>query len=63
MQWPGWQRDVAALAPEEAFAFYPPLFTQPGMTLTARERRALPLIEVVTLGWKTAASLARPGER
>lgn len=63
MQWPGWQRDVAALAPDHALAFYPPLFTQPGMALTARERRALPLIEVVTLAWKTAASLSPPVER
>lgn len=52
MRWPSWQADVAALAPDQAFHFHPPLFTEPGLRVEARSRRAVALAEVMTLGWQ-----------
>jgi hypothetical protein len=52
MRWPSWQADVAALSPDRAFHFHPPLYTEPSLHVGARSRRAVPLVEVLTLGWQ-----------
>ncbi|WP_312688460.1 DUF2625 domain-containing protein [Kosakonia sp.] len=45
VRWPGWQDDVAALAGDKVFSFYPFLWTEPQMTAGQRSRTAVPVDE------------------
>lgn len=46
LRWPGWEREVAALRPDQGLALYPPPFTVEGKDLSAVSRRAVPLGEL-----------------
>jgi len=48
LRWPGWERDVAGLAPDRGFSVYPPLISQ-GPPIGERTRRAVPMTEL--WGW------------
>jgi hypothetical protein len=47
-RWPGWEQEVAALAPAQGISVYPFLWAA-GAPVVARSRRAVPLAELWTL--------------
>ena len=57
MRWPGWEKSVAALAPDRAFNFYPPLWTEEGLDISERDRRDVPVEELFELQRKFAEAL------
>lgn len=46
LRWPGWEEEVAALAPDQALSFYPPPFTEEGRPLERASRRPVPVREM-----------------
>ena len=54
LRWPGWEAEVEALGPDEAFSVYPPLGFQPSpdtkTSIGERSRRAVPARELWGLG-------------
>ncbi len=56
MRWPGWEQEVAALAPARGISIYPFLWTA-GQPIAARSRRAVPLAELWTLQREMAQQL------
>lgn len=48
MRWPGWEQEVAGLAPAYGISIYPFLWTA-GLPVATRSRRAVPLAELWTL--------------
>lgn len=44
VRWPTWHADAAALAGDQAYSFYPPLFT--AGDIGTRDRRAVPIAEL-----------------
>lgn len=57
MRWPGWEKDVAALAPDRAFNFHPPLWTEEGKDAASRDRRDVPVKELFDLQQAFAETL------
>lgn len=58
LRWPGWERDVAALALGQGLSAYPPLFTAEGQDGAAVSRRAVPFAELLAFYDDAAAQLA-----
>jgi hypothetical protein len=46
LRWPGWEAEVAALAPDQGISAYPPPFTVEGKDLGAASRRPVPFVEL-----------------
>ena len=44
-RWKGWRKEVAAISGDQAFNFFPPLFTKEGKDLTKSSRKAVPVEE------------------
>jgi hypothetical protein len=54
LRWPGWERDTAALSPDQGFSVYPFLWAE-GPPIEERSRRAVPMTEL----WGLHHDLAR----
>ncbi len=50
-RWDGWRDDLAALALDRGFSFYPPLFTAEGGNPSVSSRRAVPMAELTDGHW------------
>jgi hypothetical protein len=48
-RWKGWQKEVAEVKGDQAFNFFPPLFTKEGKDLTKSSRKAIPVEEQYSL--------------
>jgi hypothetical protein len=46
LRWSGWRKDVVALSPDQAFSFYPFLFTKEGKDIQKDRRAAVPMEEI-----------------
>ncbi|TDC38973.1 DUF2625 family protein [Micromonospora sp. 15K316] len=57
LRWPGWEREVAALALDEGISAVPPPFTAEGRDLAAVSRRAVALRELVSFYAETGRQL------
>lgn len=44
-RWKGWRKEVAAISGDQAFNFFPPLFTKEGKDLTKSSHKAVPVEE------------------
>jgi Protein of unknown function DUF2625 len=44
-RWKGWRKEVTAISGDQAFNFYPPLFSKEGKDLTKSSRKAVPVEE------------------
>ena len=53
-RWDGWRDDVAALALDRGFSFYPPLFTAEGKDTGSSSRREVSMAEVANGHWPGA---------
>jgi Protein of unknown function DUF2625 len=49
MRWPGWQPEVEALSADQAFCFYPFLWTKEGKNIAKNSRRPRPVAEIFSL--------------
>ncbi len=49
LRWPGWEAELAAVAPDQGISAVPPPFTREGKDLATVSRRVVPLAELVTL--------------
>ena len=49
LRWPGWHSEVGALSADQAFSFYPPLWTKEGRDLARSSRKPCPVNEVFSL--------------
>jgi hypothetical protein len=56
-RWPGWQDEVAALPGDNGFSIYPPLWAAEGGPIAERDRRAVPMAELIHLGHDLAEQL------
>lgn len=61
LRWPGWQTDIAGLAPGQGMHVYPPLFSVEGRRGPV-SRRPVPLCELVDAHADVAAQLAAAGD-
>ena len=61
LRWPGWQDDVARLAPDRGFSIYPPLCAQ-GPPIGERFRRDVPMVELWGLHHEFVSQLGVAGE-
>jgi hypothetical protein len=59
VRWPGWEREVAALAPTDGISVYPFLWAA-GEPVAARSRQAVPLAELWTLEREMAQQVKDP---
>ena len=59
LRWPGCEKDVAALGGDEAFFFYPPLFTREGRQPGAH-RAAVPIEEVWVMQMRLLEEIGPP---
>ncbi|MEV0426606.1 DUF2625 family protein [Micromonospora sp. NPDC050495] len=57
LRWPGWESEVAGLAPDQAFSVWPPPFTREGKDLSVVSRMAVPLAEAVSFYQDAARQL------
>lgn len=57
LRWPGWETEVAALAPDRGIQMYPPPWTAESKPLVNTDRRAVPLLEVVRLAFEVGGQL------
>jgi hypothetical protein len=58
MRWPGWEKDAAALGPDEAVSIAPPLVFEEGGSVAERSRKVVPAAQLVRLHFDLAAQLA-----
>jgi hypothetical protein len=58
LRWPGWEADVAPLAPGDGLSVYPPLWSREARDGVSRA--VVPLAELVALHADTAAQVADP---
>jgi hypothetical protein len=49
LRWPGWEQEVAALAPDQGLSVYPPPWSEEGRDLASADRRAVPMRELWSL--------------
>lgn len=62
MRWPGWERDVEALAGEQALSIAPPMWTEGSrLSIAKRDRRAVPAKELYLLQQHFAKELGARG--
>jgi hypothetical protein len=59
MRWPGWEKEVAAVAGDQALSIVPPMWTEIGVPIESRDRRAVPAKELFTLQQQFAKALGR----
>jgi len=45
LRWKGWRKEVAAISGDQAFNFFPPLFSKEGKDLTKSSRKPIPVEE------------------
>ena len=58
MRWPGWETEVSTLTGDHGFFIYPPLWTNPTLSIAERSRRIIPITEL----WKFEQEMARRTE-
>jgi hypothetical protein len=57
LRWPGWEQEVAAVAPDEGIHTFPPPCTEEGRDLAAASRKAVPLPQLVAFHRDMASQL------
>ncbi|MEH0986225.1 DUF2625 family protein [Micromonospora sp. CPCC 205556] len=57
LRWPGWETEVAGVAPDEGISLWPPPWTREGNDLSAVSRKAIPLAELVSAQQDVARQL------
>ncbi len=60
VRWPGWQRVMQRVHPDQGLSFYPPLWAL-GPRLGKRSKRPVPMIELWALQRDIARQLAASG--
>lgn len=63
MRWPGWEKDVAAVAGDAALSIVPPLWADGDVPIADRDRRAVPAKELWSLQQDFADALAKKQKR
>ena len=58
VRWPGWEAEVAELAPDTGIGVHPPPWTAEGKDLSAASRRPVPLLQLAALHRDMARQLA-----
>lgn len=58
LRWPGWERDIGPLGPQQGLSLHPPPFTEQGRDLALVSRRAVPLTELLAFYDDMAGQLA-----
>jgi hypothetical protein len=53
--WPGWEREVSTLAPDQGLCFAPPLWTKESRPIESTSRTAVPMVEL----WHFQQDVAR----
>lgn len=62
LRWRGWQKDMAALQPDQAFSLQPPPWTAEGKDVGKVSRRAVPAVEQFRMELELGAKLQSGGD-
>jgi hypothetical protein len=57
LRWPGWEREVAAVPPDEGISVFPPPCTEQGRDLATASRKAVPIAQLVAFHHDMARQL------
>lgn len=63
MRWPGWEKEVAAVAGDAALSIVPPLWADGDVPIADRDRRAVPAKELWSLQQDFSDALAKKQKR
>lgn len=59
LRWPGWERDVSGLAPDQGLSLYPPPFSVEGRDMTSVSHSRVPITELIEFYDDVADQLRR----
>lgn len=57
VRWPGWEAEVAGVAPDQGLGLWPPPWTREGKDVSAVSRKPIPLAELVSVHQDAARQL------